>query len=393
MHGLVLKRAPARRVYETPILEEYVFVPYDEEGSEPLASVSLQKYCQVCVDQVKQVHKKLQDMGIVKWRDPLLSSSKEDSVDDGKQGKDLKDFSDDENCSLLQTLLKVNSVELNEKFMTNVRNVLTAFKKDLLHDRLLSNHLQARSLKTCLDVVIENSANPLKVLEVQIAGGGLKTPVVNFLKVSPGVQYSYTVACVSGGNEVESEPPKVGTDSIVWDIQEKFQGEQEYDLVIASDVFHEQNNVEKVVQNIQQVIKDNGFLLVTEITHNEILPNTLDVINSRLRQAAEGSNYKTETEWKELFVRTGFCLVAKKSDGLLITTFLLRKTSNDVDGRVLSLDGSHNSWLNRLKDEIVAVQEESTTHKVWLTTNSPEPSGIIGMVHCLRRELGGERVR
>lgn len=36
---------------------------------------------------------------------------------------------------------------------------------------------------------------------------------------------------------------------IVWDIQEQYDWDQVYDLVVVSDVLYEQENVEKVVEN------------------------------------------------------------------------------------------------------------------------------------------------
>lgn len=36
---------------------------------------------------------------------------------------------------------------------------------------------------------------------------------------------------------------------IVWDIQEQYEWDQVYDLVVVSDVLYEQENVEKVVEN------------------------------------------------------------------------------------------------------------------------------------------------
>ncbi|XP_062605841.1 fatty acid synthase-like [Saccostrea cucullata] len=395
MQGLVTRRAPVRRTQEPPVLEEHVFVPYVEEGTDSLVTASLQRYCQICVEQVKQVLKKLQNQGLLAQGNSFLTScEKESREEDNKQmEEDIQIFRKKMDCVLLQTLLKVNSVDQNDNFMTNVKNILSAFKGDLLKDRLLSNHLQARFLKTCIDVAIENSENHLKVLEVQIAEAGLYKQVLNYLKVSPGLHYSYTVASASVKSIIELEIPSTEIDSIQWDIGEKHVKEEEYDLVIVSDILHEQKNAEKAVANLHQVIKENGFLLVTEITHNAILPKTLDIINFSSKEPAGEPQYMSETEWETLFEKSGFCLVAKKSDCLLMTTFLLRKMCQEPEGKVLSVSGSHSSWLSRLKEEVAAIQEKSIGYNLWLTTDSVEPSGIVGMVKCLRKEPGGERVR
>lgn len=394
MQGLATKKAPAKKVLDVPVLEEMVFVPYVEEGTDSLVSASLQKYCQICVDQVKQLLKKLQSVGLISAKGPLMSVCSEESKDDDtKKEEDIRQFKKSKNSVLLQTLLKVNAVASDDNFMTNVKNVLSAFKNDLMKDMLLSNHLQARSLKPCIDMVVENSPGHIRVLEVQMAESGLYKSVMGFLKVSPGLHFNYTLAISSAKSQIQSEMTEMGMESIVWDIQEQYDRDQEFDLVVVSDVLHEQENVEKVVENLHQAVKDNGFLLVTEITHNDILPKTLDILNSVSKECLEGSKYKGVKEWETLFEKSGFRPVARKSDGLLMTTFLFRKMDKDKDCKVLSVNGRFNLWLDKLKEEMAALQEESKGTNLWLTTDTSKPSGIVGLVNCLKKEPAGDRVR
>ena len=393
MQGLATRRAPARKTQEDPVLEEMVFVPYVEEGSDSLVSANLQNYCQMCVDEVKLLLKKMQKLGLIKPTEDLLSGCNEVSNDDNKkQQQNMKELKKSKKSVLLQTLLKINSVEPNDKFMSNVKNILSAFKKDLMNDRLLSNHLQARSLKPCVDVVVENSTGHIKVLEVQVAESGLYKSVMNCLKVSPGLHYSFTVA-TSAKTPIQSDLTDLGMDTFVWDIQDKYQQDQEYDLVVISDILHEQENAEKALKNLHQSVKEGGFLLVTEITHNDILPKSLDILNSVSTDPVHESQYKTEKEWENLFEKSSFHSIARKSDGLLMTTFLLRKKGEDLEDRVVSINGSHSSWLGRLKQEMEDIQEKSKGTNLWLTTDTSKPSGIVGLVNCLRKEPGGERVR
>lgn len=393
MQGLATKKAPAKKVLDVPVLEEMVFVPYVEEGTDSLVSASLQKYCQICVDQVKQLLKKLQSVGLISAKGPLMSVCNEESKDYETKEEDIRQFKKSKNSVLLQTLLKVNAVASDDNFMINVKNVLSAFKSDLMKDKLLSNHLQARSLKPCVDIVVENSSGHVRVLEVQMAESGLYKSVIGCLKISPGLHYNYTLAISSAKSPIPSEMTEMGMESIVWDIQEQYGQDQEYDLVVVSDVLHEQENVEKVVENLHQAVKDNGFLLVTEITHNDILPKTLDILNSVSKEHLEGSKYKGVKEWETLFEKSGFRPVARKSAGLLMTTFLFRKMDKDRDCKVLSVNGRFNLWLDKLKEEMAALQEESKGTNLWLTTDTSKPSGIVGLVNCLKKEPGGERVR
>lgn len=102
-------------------------------------------------------------------------------------------------------------------------------------------------------------------------------------------------------------------------------------------------------------MKDNGFLLVIEIIYNDILLKILDILNFVLKERLEGLKYKGVKEWEILFEKSGFYLVVRKSDGLLMTIFLFRKMDKVKDCKVLFVNGRFNLWLDKFKEEMVVL--------------------------------------
>lgn len=133
--------------------------------------------------------------------------------------------------------------------MINVKNVFFVFKVDLMKDRLLFNYLQVRFLKFCIDMVVENFFGYIRVFEVQMVELGFYKLVMGFFKVFLGFYYNYIFVIFFVKFLIQLEMIEMGMEFIVWDIQEQYEWDQVYDLVVVSDVLYEQENVEKVVEN------------------------------------------------------------------------------------------------------------------------------------------------
>lgn len=78
---------------------------------------------------------------------------------------------------------------------------------------------------------------------------GLYKLVMGFFKVFLGFYYNYIFVIFFVKFVIQLEMIEMGMEFIVWDIQEQYDWDQVYDLVVVSDVLYEQENVEKVVEN------------------------------------------------------------------------------------------------------------------------------------------------
>lgn len=73
--------------------------------------------------------------------------------------------------------------------------------------------------------------------------------VMGFFKVFLGFYFNYILVIFFVKFLIQLEMIEMGMEFIVWDIQEQYDWDQEFDLVVVSDVLYEQENVEKVVEN------------------------------------------------------------------------------------------------------------------------------------------------
>lgn len=73
--------------------------------------------------------------------------------------------------------------------------------------------------------------------------------VMGFFKVFLGFYFNYILVVFFVKFLIQLEMIEMGMEFIVWDIQEQYDWDQVYDLVVVSDVLYEQENVEKVVEN------------------------------------------------------------------------------------------------------------------------------------------------
>jgi SAM-dependent methyltransferase len=122
------------------------------------------------------------------------------------------------------------------------------------------------------------------------------------------------------------------------------------DVVILANVLHRQPNLVAALASLKELLRDGGFLLVTEPTQNFAIPWTFFALANDLNGMSDISKrsfgpFCDESTWNKVFVEAGLQVVAQKSDGLLNTAFLCRQvpqavsraSSIDIDGASFTL--------------------------------------------------------
>ncbi|WP_407809578.1 hypothetical protein, partial [Staphylococcus aureus] len=81
-------------------------------------------------------------------------------------------------------------------------------------------------------------------------------------------------------------------------------------------------------------------------------------------------------------------------DGVASALYLLRRLAKeqDLNAKVVHVVDKNYSWVEELKEALYN-NPESSKSNVWLVAEDCTTNGIIGMVNCLRREEGGEKIR
>lgn len=218
-----------------------------------------------------------------------------------------------------------------------------------------SDKSKTEALTALLQIVLENSANALKLKIAEIANdrsaeSTLAIETVNILESEPMVNVDYTVIVkdVTGYNEI-LEPYSIKT--VVKDITAGPIDEGLH-LAIANDLTGLPNLIESV--------RPNGFILL-DTQKTPTIPANVQVIS------------------------------------MLVTLdrklTLLRKTAPDARETVfVPITEKNFKWVEPLKAALIEAAENEDV-KVYVVTQGEEHVGLQGLVNALRQEPGGNNVR
>ena len=396
--GLHATVAPRRQQQQTPpTLEKFDFVPYMQPESSSKSS-SLARYTETTLGLIKKSLDHLLQDGINGTLSNLeLFQQITAHLPSEFSEQDVARYEASPNCGLIQTLNQLFQLEHNDTFNENVSNILEMNKQELEHDRLLS-HLKVDDIcKVLGDLVLENGGGRrLKIVEVGAAKGGMYNHVVPNLIGQPMVNVDYTAVDSSlddlDQDALEEMEIKASSWDLVTDVPSNLASA---DLVIAANCLHMQDDLSKPVSNLTELMKDNGFLMLLETTHNLALPFSLKGLHKDLSHFTGRTlgPFCDESAWEQILAEHKLEIIAKKSDGHLSTIYLCRKVaSTEPEAEIICVNDGTFSWVDQIKDSLSKIQDKPANHTVWLMANSP-CNGVIGMANCLRQETGGDHLR
>ncbi|XP_076103743.1 fatty acid synthase-like [Mytilus galloprovincialis] len=243
----------------------------------------------------------------------------------------------------------------------------------------------------CLDIAIENTASyRFNILEVMATSRSVDMYILPLLNARPFSDFTYNVA---GSQEISSEESS-NMNYVKWDATSYYpSNSKQIDIVVARNFLCTQNNIKTALSYLSSAVQENGFILIEEITNNfpvAFLLETLWTVPLEMEDERSCYCYCDEQRWDGIFKEVGYELIFKRS-GHFSTLFLLRRKPKKVDEEIVivPVDELNGSWFDVLKNEFMASQQKT----LWLTVNSQPLSGVIGMVNCLRREPGGNKLR
>ncbi|OWF51822.1 Fatty acid synthase [Mizuhopecten yessoensis] len=381
MEGVTLTKVNLRPHDQTVALGEMTFVSYrDTTCRETLPS--LVKYTEQCSRVAAAILNKFEShlgessIPNKKLFEVVAKSCKADDISNLKiKSKDL----DRMDWSLLRTLMKVSTMRPTRGLADNIVSVLEAFGSDMEKDQLLNHMTNKAVLNPCLDIVSENlSAGALSVLEVKnidnIFGEKLR------------------------GHLQQTQRGAVSFHQVDWTLGEASKPDDPFQLVVIDDFLHGQPDIAESLRKVSAMVAADGYLLLLEVTHNFHIQAMLDgLMKSCLNVKDERTLgwYCSPPKWQELFKMADLEIIVEKADSLLYTLYLLKKRTKSDPKRqtVVHVDHLNFSWLDDLKTKFKEVQTRPKGDNLWLVADKEKRNGILGLVRCLRREPGGERVR
>ena len=99
--------------------------------------------------------------------------------------------------------------------------------------------------------------------------------------------------------------------------------------------------------------------------------------------------FLTDQQWVKALEVAGLSVVSLKKLGALSTLLLCRFTNNAEKKPIfLDVDDSF-TFVPKLQTALAS----NDRAPIWLCSFTSSPTGIVGMTNCLRREIGGEKIR
>lgn len=394
LHATVVSR---RQQHQDPVIEDYRFVPYEEDLFQDITE-SLLTYSKHCCSYAAEGLQNLPTNG--NSHNSLNNIRKVlQNVEQSVCDQEIDDYVQQKDCGLITMLSKIFTTPHDVDFSQNVKNTISSSKASLRNDRLFSYLLEPQVLKPCLDIVLENLSTPkINILEIESSYSSMYNHAIKLLNSQPMLLVNYTAADLS--DRLDNELSSVGVNTLQWDIsQAPPTSLKPVDLTIANNALHRQKDLSVALSNISRSMTEGAFFLIKEITKNfhvylpiEALANELPEICDKDQRTC--AVYCDENKWLDHFSSADFEVISKKSDGMLSTLFLLRKVKDcsPCKQTIMSLNSMDCGWVEELKDNLKDCQNKGSPN-LWLVVDNQHNSGIVGMINCLKQESGGEKLR
>ena len=394
LHATMAPRRPGQQA--PPVVEDYVFVPYVEDNVS-LGNSELVDYCNICESFVQQSVLAILDNGladVVRNKEFLRKCYGTGNIK-CKQ-VDVSSLGSDQSATWINTLADVFSCNHSEDYLRNACNKLND-KSIFREDKLISNLLSGSHLKTCLDVVVENTrGNILKIAEINASSNQLFSRISRLLAKQPALTVDLCALDEQANMLEQSLVDEFDLSTAVWDLKGPPPSTLgTFDLVMASNL-HEQKDLREALAALCSVMKDGSFALIHDITHHfgvvaASFALTRDLAEYKDLDSRTCGPYCDVSQWQQLIKSAGLEIVARKSDGLLGSLFLCRKISTVVcKPIVISVNDINCSWVDEVK---AALSDDNALERVWLLAELSSLCGVIGLINCLRHESGGQKVR
>ncbi|UYV71847.1 FASN [Cordylochernes scorpioides] len=373
--GLKCSLAPKRSSnINEPNIEEYKFVPYHRN----LKNENLIDYIHVCSSLCRTL---LEKSGKNKTEiEDMMNGFKESSKENIKKYLDTI-----ENDQLYIKLLK----ELTEMPSTDtplghlVKNSMKEHKfnhtKDRIHNLLTTDH---HMLRSTLEIAFENIfTNKVSICEIS-EESSISEDVINIIETFISMRKAdYHVATLNSNfDKILHQRVK---SSFEWDESTEREELKKADIFILNNTFSE-----NLIENLKNIMKPNSFIIIlhrTELTPVETLFTFL-------------GNYQflfTPLETIENALSKNFQVHSKTVLESLGVSMLVRKigSTNAKENQVFIKisNGEYQKWVEPLKQKLLEFQEKPEGHNIWLFSTD-ENSGIVGLVNCLIKEPGGDRI-
>ncbi|KAG9509078.1 Fatty acid synthase, partial [Fragariocoptes setiger] len=320
--------------------------------------------------------------------------------------------------------------ELQNEFESSVQREFDALQAELGVDILSSAFARERFLRPVLEIAFENiSVQKVKVLELN-SGMGLKHDYISTIvgETMPNVLINYFLGHPNTGSIPTTNLPQ-DTKLYTWSPATRTLARdlQDIDLIVYNDASCYSQKKDQWLTKKTEVITDEatGETKEVEVKLNENIPAIFGSSFESLKRGGyllalartdlspaekflyKVANYEVKQSKERLehivssAKKAGLKLVSQKSDPYGCSVLLFKKLDEGIkmeEQTFISVNhDKYDEWIVSLKKAIEAIKSkpsvETINKNIWLIAGDYNYNGIVGMVNCLRKEPGGERIR
>lgn len=374
--------APRQPVKQSPVLEEYNFIPYNESCTLSKMDKELyERYIRVCSSVSKMI---LELSGKNKDQiSDVMNGFKE--ADDAIIANYLKTYTD--NHVLLKSLCGIMNTATSKDLTRHVKNYvntyLTEREKDILSQTLLNEH----PLRTVVDVAMENiSSRKFKIAEVTEGSIPLSSKIYEYIQTFGIMNVNYSIAHTNTDIlEKDCLPPNTEVKS--WNYQSSFDF-KDVDIFVIKYLSCSRKDFKNVLENASACLKKGGFIVILQRTQLVPAEMFLSAVGETIIPIIN------ENDLEQFIKESNLVVVCRKSDSLASSLYLIRKPlSSSFKESIVNITIDKYNWVDQLKEKMVQSQESSESERIWLVSEGSSHSGIVGLVNCLRQEPGGNNIR
>ncbi|KAG8507553.1 Fatty acid synthase [Galemys pyrenaicus] len=366
--------APRRQQeQQAPILERFAFTPHVEDGC-LAGDAALQDELQLCRGLAQALQTKMAQQGL-KTAIPGLDGAPAPR-EPPPQG-------------LPRLLAAACQLQLNGNLQLELGQALAREGPLLRDDPLLCGLLDAPALKACVDTALENIVGSrVKVVEVLAADGRLYSRVPALLNTQPLLQLDYTATDrhAQALQAAQAELQQLEVAQAQWDPMEPAPSSLGgADLLMCNCALASLGHPATALRHMAAALKDGGFLLL----HALLAAHPLGETVALLTRPEPRQGLLSQEAWESLLAEAGLHLVALKRSFYGSALFLCRRLAPQDSPVFLPVEDTSFRWVDSLKSILAA----TSSRPLWLTAAGCTTSGVVGLVNCLRKEPGGQRVR
>ena len=374
-----LKISPVPRKQDLPsALECYSFIPHHENDAMSQADrEEVEEYVSQCSTIAARI---LEKADRKKEAASMLAACR--GASRKALSQTLERMRDDQ--VVLKALTELNeSVEITaSNLQDNLTRVSKKYHEELEMDLLNQSLTRERFFRPLIDLVLANTfSESLDILEFTQTRKPLAPVVFEYTSMNQK-SLNYSILSDKSIDPSQSSGARV----IQVDGQISSVDLSPQNLVIYCDEFSpskngpRENGHEKLFNKICSTVTDGGFIIA--FSRSSLTPVEKLLVDSHEQKGKVKTLLDTA-------LTCGFVTIAKKSNSVGVSALVLRKVApSSPSVRAINLSAFSFDWV----DQVKAAMAEEEKKTIWLLSRDAF-SGILGLINCLKREPGGERIR